>query len=73
MDWKTDDRCEDLCMVKSKELEYEELDSRQDEEEMEKPTRGYYRGGQPTSLESCIDLFSQPENLSEGDSWRCPR
>lgn len=61
MDWRTNERLPVHCLVQNKEVDCE--------------TEGSYsvQRNQPTSLEACIELFTQPENLSEGDSWRCPR
>lgn len=61
MDWRTNERLPVHCLVQNKEVDCE--------------VEGSYsvQRNQQTSLEACIDLFTQPENLSEGDSWRCPR
>ncbi|KAK3877709.1 hypothetical protein Pcinc_017596 [Petrolisthes cinctipes] len=61
MDWKTNERQPVHCLVQNKEVECE--------------VEGSYsvQRNQPTTLDACIELFTQPENLSEGDSWRCPR
>lgn len=61
MDWKTSEALRGHCLIQDKEVECE--------------VEGSYsiQRNQPTTLEACIELFTQPENLSEGDSWRCPR
>ncbi|KAF2361453.1 Zinc finger MYND-type [Trinorchestia longiramus] len=70
MDWKTDNfnTNDVVCLITNKEIECEEL------ERSGGGTAAYgHAGRQNTTLQACMDLFTQPENLSEGDSWRCPR
>lgn len=61
MDWRTNERLPVHCFVQNKEVDCEVEGSLS------------VQRNQSTSLEACIDLFTQPENLSDGDSWRCPR
>ncbi|KAK7077081.1 Ubiquitin carboxyl-terminal hydrolase 19 [Halocaridina rubra] len=61
MDWRTNEKLPGYCLVQNKEVDCEVEGSCS------------YQRNQQTTLEACIDLFTQPENLSEGDSWRCPR
>ncbi|XP_068242190.1 ubiquitin carboxyl-terminal hydrolase 19-like [Palaemon carinicauda] len=61
MDWRTNERLPGYCLVQNKEVDCEVEGS------------CTLQRNQQTTLEACIELFTQPENLSEGDSWRCPR
>ena len=61
MDWRTNERLPVHCIVQTKEPDCEVEGSCS------------IQRTRDTSLEACIELFTQPENLSQDDSWRCPR
>ena len=62
MDWKTSRRpWQPCCLVDDKELESEP------EPRPESEPRGHI------DLDQCLQLFTEPEQLSPGEAWYCPR
>ncbi|XP_037071195.1 ubiquitin carboxyl-terminal hydrolase 19-like [Pollicipes pollicipes] len=63
MDWKTHHRSRPCCLVEDKELDAA-------------PEPGPSLGGEPGAdftLDQCLQLFTEPEQLSPGEAWYCPR
>jgi len=61
MDWKTHHRSRPCCLVENK-----ELDSVPAPEPTAEPS------GELT-LDGCLQLFTEPEQLAPGEAWYCPR
>uniref|UniRef100_A0A6A7FSR5 ubiquitinyl hydrolase 1 n=2 Tax=Hirondellea gigas TaxID=1518452 RepID=A0A6A7FSR5_9CRUS len=71
MDWTNSSSTnEAICLIKNKEIDCDEGPRSAG---ILNDGSSLYSPHQVTTLQSCMDLFTQPENLYEGDSWRCPR
>jgi len=73
LDWKTGPPDGGKCLVQGKSIKCDELSSNHTSYTSNQYKYQSNRQKQSTTLTSCMDLFTKPENLSEDDSWRCPR
>ncbi|XP_022081402.1 ubiquitin carboxyl-terminal hydrolase 19-like [Acanthaster planci] len=63
MDWRNDPKQQNHVLVESKPLEYEEDDSVYEQYEEEKST----------TIDHCLNLFTEPERLNPEEAWYCPQ
>ncbi|XP_033646782.1 ubiquitin carboxyl-terminal hydrolase 19-like [Asterias rubens] len=63
MDWRNDPKMQNHVLVESKSLEYTEDESVYEHYEEEKST----------SLDHCLNLFTEPERLAPDEAWYCPQ
>ncbi|KAH9496379.1 Ubiquitin carboxyl-terminal hydrolase 19 [Bulinus truncatus] len=63
MDWRNNEKLNSYVLVKSRELEAEEIDNLNNmaASNLNKPT-----------LHQCLELFTEPEVLSPEEAWYCP-